>query len=55
MIVYCGCSHEYQDKKYGRNMRVHNPAVGRDGGVIPRCTVCLIEKAEQKRPEKAKS
>ena len=39
-VMVCTCKHEYQDKLYGRGMRVHNPmAVGRF-----RCTVCGTEK-----------
>jgi len=45
MIVYCKkCkSHPYQDKKYGKNKRVHNK--GKAVGVQHkyRCTVCLNE------------
>jgi len=36
MVKACVCSHEYQDKKYGKGMRVHNPKKG--GGSS--CTVC---------------
>jgi hypothetical protein len=35
-ILHCGCRHEYQDKKYGAQQRVHNP---RAGGKFA-CTVC---------------
>ena len=41
MIKPCTCKHEYQDKRYGKNMRVHNIAVSKvKGGVAYRCTVC---------------
>ena len=35
MIRRCSCSHEYQDKKYGKGNRVHNP-----GAKGYKCTVC---------------
>ncbi len=35
MIKHCNCEHEYQDKKYGKQMRVFNK--GRDKW---KCTVC---------------
>lgn len=35
VIKQCSCSHEGQDKMYGKNMRVFNPT--KDGF---RCTVC---------------
>ena len=37
-ITTCNCEHEYQDKKYGKGMRVHN-----ETNKVPttyRCTVC---------------
>ena len=34
-ILECVCEHEYQDKKYGRKMRVHNA-----GKEHFKCTVC---------------
>ena len=37
-IAKCECVHEYQDKRYGKGMRVHNTC-GRDGKSA-RCTVC---------------
>ena len=40
MILPCSCRHAYQDEIYGRGMRWHNPAKGKDGGKIYRCTVC---------------
>lgn len=36
MILKCTCKNEFQDKKYGRGMRVHNPTA-KDK---QRCTVC---------------
>ena len=41
MILRCSCKHEFQDERYGRGMRVHNPCS--DGGPKhgqARCTVC---------------
>lgn len=37
-IKPCFCKHEFQDKKYGKNMRVKN--LSTKG---PRCTVCQHE------------
>lgn len=39
MIRKCGCQHKAQDKKYGKQMRVHNKTMK---GY--RCTVCGREK-----------
>ncbi len=39
-IIKCKCKHDYQDEKYGKGNRVHNPTVK---GY--RCTVCGDEKA----------
>lgn len=43
-IVPCTCKHEheYQDRVYGRNMRVMNPRI-KDGEY--RCTVCGVTKS----------
>jgi hypothetical protein len=38
-IKFCSCEHEYQDKKYGKNKRVHNKTT--NGW---RCTACGNEK-----------
>lgn len=35
MIANCTCSHEYQDKLYGKGKRVFNA-----GKAVYRCTVC---------------
>ena len=37
MILKCDCQHEYQEKKYGKDNRVHTPM--KNGNY--RCTVCL--------------
>jgi hypothetical protein len=36
VIKPCKCEHAYQDEKYGRGKRLHNPLP--NGGA--RCTVC---------------
>ncbi len=40
MIKKCTCKHEYQDKKYGQNNRVHNICAKDKNAVTYRCTVC---------------
>jgi hypothetical protein len=40
MIKKCKCNHDYQDKRYGKKMRVHNKKA--DGGFV--CTICRDEK-----------
>lgn len=32
----CKCNHEYQDRRYGKSNRLHNPTAKGDW----RCTVC---------------
>ncbi|MEK6878429.1 MAG: hypothetical protein AABY22_02415 [Nanoarchaeota archaeon] len=40
-IFECVCDHEYQDKRYGKNKRVHNPCKSPDKEKTKyRCTVC---------------
>lgn len=43
-IAQCNCKHEFQDQKYGKNMRVMNnaPAKGNSKSRY-RCTVCNRE------------
>ena len=41
MIARCHCLHEYQDRKYGRGLRVFNPY--KDGAGL-RCTACGQER-----------
>ncbi len=43
MIIKCTCENKYQDKKYGKGKRVHNPL---QGGKTNRCTVCKVERGE---------
>jgi len=39
-IIPCTCSHEYQDSRYGKGNRVHNPRI-KDGKLRGWCcTVC---------------
>ena len=40
-IVKCTCKNDWQDKKYGNGMRVHN-TTSKPNGV--RCTVCKNDK-----------
>lgn len=42
-ITACTCKHEYQDTKYGKQMRVHNPFKKGDS-FGHRCTVCATER-----------
>jgi len=43
----CKCKHEFQDKRYGKQMRVHNKArKQREEGW--RCTVCGDKKRDLK-------
>lgn len=44
-IKKCTCVNEYQDKRYGKNMRVMNPLhKGKTGDGKHRCTTCGVEK-----------
>lgn len=45
-IKGCSCQNSYQDSKYGRGMRVHNPS--KDGKEL-RCTVCFRGKSIRAR------
>lgn len=42
-VIECTCKNEYQDKTYGKGMRVHNFATSQG---VWRCTVCEKEKAK---------
>ena len=46
VIKHCGCQHEFQDKQYGRGMRVHNYAEKTEAY---RCTVCCALKTKEKK------
>ena len=39
----CVCASEYQDRRYGQNMRLHNPKAD-SNGTLWRCTVCGRER-----------
>lgn len=43
MKMKCNCAHEFQDKVYGKGIRVHNPC---KEGKAGRCTVCGNEKVK---------
>ena len=38
-IIKCNCKNDYQDEKYGKNMRVHNSTADTKKNGY-RCTVC---------------
>jgi len=40
-IMSCTCKHDFQDKEYGKQQRVHNYA---EKKLAFRCTVCKNEK-----------
>jgi hypothetical protein len=40
-VIFCTCKHEYQDKRYGQQQRLHNAMV-KEG--FWRCTVCGAER-----------
>ena len=44
MIHKCTCKHEFQDKHYGKGMRVFNILPTENNQVKIRCTVCKNEK-----------
>jgi hypothetical protein len=42
-VLKCSCDHEYQDKRYGKQRRWHNPTMkqaDKNGPTTYRCTVC---------------
>lgn len=40
-IAKCNCNHEFQDERYGRNMRLMNQAPIKGGNMDRyKCTVC---------------
>jgi len=54
MILECAkgsCKSDYQDKKYGKNKRVHNP-VNQGDAKMGRCTICGTERAASNSAEK---
>lgn len=50
-VITCKCNHAFQDKEYGKKNRLHNKCKSNDKLTreVYRCTVCLIEKIEEKR------
>lgn len=43
--IRCNCKHEFQDQKYGKDMRVHNKTgQAKSDGVKWRCTVCGVDR-----------
>jgi ribosomal protein S14 len=42
MCVNCSCVHEFQDKRYGKGVRIANPInkAIKEGRDAHRCTVC---------------
>ncbi len=40
ILLACTCAHEYQDRKYGRGVRVHNRKCNTKEAGDWRCTVC---------------
>jgi len=48
-VIQCTCGHEWQDGRYGKQMRVHNYAPkGYGGNPGWRCVVCLNMKPASK-------
>ena len=44
MLIKCTCKNDYQDKKYGEQVRVMNKTEKKSGDkVVFRCTVCTKE------------
>lgn len=43
-IKKCTCKHEFQDEKYGKGYRVHNPINNEANINNWRCTVCKQER-----------
>lgn len=42
-VIQCSCSHDFQDSRYGNNLRVHN-ACKNGSNISYRCTVCENKK-----------
>jgi hypothetical protein len=45
MLIKCTCKHEFQDKRYGKTVRVYNQKVDR---TTYKCTVCGREQIKNK-------
>ena len=39
-ILTCECEHKYQDRKYGKGLRVHNAGKQSQGSQRYNCSVC---------------
>ena len=44
MIKKCTCENKYQDERYGKQKRVHNPCKPKVNPKTWRCTSCNAEK-----------
>lgn len=43
IVKACTCASKFQDKRYGKKMRLHN-FTAKSNGTVVRCTVCEKEK-----------
>lgn len=53
-LVHCSCGNDYQDKRYGKNVRLANEVgkpkpVPAKGQMVCRCTVCRREHTVSER------
>lgn len=39
-VKRCTCSHDFQDRRYGKGKRLFNKTTGRGNSIGWRCTVC---------------
>jgi hypothetical protein len=50
LLLRCDCdlpsnpAIAFQDRRYGKGIRLHTPCKGKDGQPQARCTICLKEK-----------
>lgn len=50
-VLPCSCEHEFQDKTYGKGMRLHNVSQGgTKKGIVAYCTVCSPRQPISKSP-----
>lgn len=45
-IEYCSCRSSFQDRRYGKSLRVHNWSGKHTTPQMVRCTVCGVTKAK---------
>lgn len=45
--IICNCKHEYQEKKYGSNIRIGVPKKTTQGAQEFVCTVCLTKTTKE--------